>query len=74
MNIINYEIFENLNTLYVISCIGLFIVLVILGGLLRDPLTYPDSPSYFFGTLLSMLIAFACTHTYVRITQNTNTT
>ena len=74
MNIINYEIFENLSILYVISCIGLFIVLVILGGLLTDLLTYPDSPSYFFGALLSMLIAFACTHTYVKITQDTDIT
>ena len=48
MNIINYELFGNPNMLYVISYMGLFIVLVILGGLLTDLLTYPDSPSYFF--------------------------
>lgn len=74
MNIVNYEILENLSILYVISCIGLFIVLVILGGLLTDLLTYPDSPSHIFGALLSMLIAFACTHTYVKITQDTDIT
>ena len=74
MNIVNYEILKNLSILYVISCIGLFIVLVILGGLLTDLLTYPDSPSYVFGALLSIIIAIACTHTYVKITQDTNTT
>lgn len=74
MNIVNYELFEDPSMLYVISIMGLFIVLVILGGLLTDLLTYQDSPSYFFGTLLSMLIAFACTHTYVRITQDTGVT
>lgn len=40
MNIINYELFEDPSMLYVISYIGLFIVLVILGGLLTDLLTY----------------------------------
>ena len=74
MNIINYELFGNPNMLYVISYMGLFIVLVILGGLLTDLLTYPDSPSYFFGALLSIIIALACTYTYVKITQDTGIT
>ena len=74
MNIVNYELFEDPSILYVISIMGLFIVLVILGGLLTDLLTYPDSPSYLFGALLSIIIALACTHTYVKITQDTGIT
>lgn len=74
MNIVNYELFGDPSMLYIISYMGLFIVLVILGGLLTDLLTYPDSPSYLFGALLSIIIALACTHTYVKITQDTNTT
>lgn len=74
MNIINYELFGNPSMLYAISYMGLFIVLVILGGLLTDLLTYPDSPQYLFGALLSIIIAFVCTYTYVKITQDTGIT
>ena len=74
MNIINYELFENPSILYVISYMGLFIVLVILGGLITDLLTYPDSPQYLFGALLSIIIAFVCTYTYVKITKDTGIT
>lgn len=70
MNIIHYELFAEQSMLYIISCMFLFIVLVIIGGWITDLLTYPDSPAYFLGATLSMIIAFVCTSTYVGITQS----
>lgn len=67
MTIINYELLAGPSTLYAISCMALFIFVIVLGGWLTDLITYPDTVAHLFGIILSTMVGFACTYTYANI-------
>lgn len=66
MNIINYDLLTGPSTLYAISCAGLFVLAVVLGGKITKLVAYSDVGT-FFSILISVVIAFACTYTYASV-------
>ena len=66
MTIINYELLAGPSTLYAISCMALFVFMIVLGGKITKLVAYSDVGT-FFGMLLSVVIAFACTYTYANV-------
>lgn len=68
MTITNYELFTGPSTLYAISCIAVFIFMIVLGEKITKLVAYSDVGT-FFGIFISVVIAFACTYTYANIIQ-----
>lgn len=66
MNIINYDLLAGPSTLYAISCAAVFVLAVVLGGKITKLVAYSDA-EIFFGILISVVIAFACTYTYANV-------
>lgn len=66
MTIINYDLLTGPSTLYAISCAAVFVLAIVLGGKITKLIAYSDAGT-FFGILIFVVIAFACTFTYANI-------
>ena len=73
MTITNYELLAGPGTLYTISCMAVFVLIIILGGWLTNLCADSDA-THFFGIILSVIVAFTCTYTYANIARPENDT
>ena len=73
MTITNYELLAGPGTLCAISCMAVFVLIIVLGGWLTNLCADSDA-THFLGIILSVIVAFTCAYTYTNPARPENDT